>query len=94
MMESEFVKKKKEKKDESMDLSCLASMVQATAGGVMLWGIILWHTLGFLLPTAHHFKVLLLTVFIPLEPQCTHLPITASSRIMQNSTKFSFKLVS
>lgn len=38
MMESEFVKKKKEKKDESMDLSCLASMVQAAAGGVMLMG--------------------------------------------------------
>ncbi len=34
------------KEHESMDPSCLVSMVQAAGGGVMVWGIISWHTLG------------------------------------------------
>ncbi len=34
------------KKHESMDPSCLVSMVQAAGGGVMVWGIFSWHTLG------------------------------------------------
>ncbi len=29
-----------------MDPSCLVSMVQAGGGGVMVWGIFSWHTLG------------------------------------------------
>ncbi len=33
------------KEHESMDSSCLVSMVQA-AGGLMVWGIFSWHTLG------------------------------------------------
>ncbi len=33
------------KEHESMDPSCLVSMVQA-GGGVMVWGIFSWHTLG------------------------------------------------
>ncbi len=35
-----------------MDSSCLVSMVQA-AGGVMVWGIYSWHTLGPLVPIEH-----------------------------------------
>ncbi len=35
---------------ESMDPSCLVSTVQAGGGGVMVWGIFSWHTLGSLLP--------------------------------------------
>ncbi len=31
---------------ESMDPSCLVSTVQASGGGVMVWGIFSWHTLG------------------------------------------------
>ncbi len=31
---------------ESMDPSCLVSTVQDAAGGVMVWGIFSWHTLG------------------------------------------------
>ncbi len=38
------------KEHESMDLSCLASTVQAGCGGVMVWGIFSWHTLGLLVP--------------------------------------------
>ena len=36
----------------SMDPSCLVSTVQA--GGVMVWGIFSWHTLGSLVPIEHH----------------------------------------
>ncbi len=37
------------KEHESMDLSCLVSKVQAAGGGVMVWGIFSWHTLGVFL---------------------------------------------
>ncbi len=38
-----------------MDPSCLVSTVQAGAGGVMVWGIFSWHTLGPLGPVERHF---------------------------------------
>ncbi len=38
------------KEHESMDPSCLVSTVQAGGGGVMVWGIFSWHTLGPLVP--------------------------------------------
>uniref|UniRef100_A0A674MTW0 Uncharacterized protein n=1 Tax=Takifugu rubripes TaxID=31033 RepID=A0A674MTW0_TAKRU len=38
------------KQHESMDPSCLPSMVLAPAGSGMVWGIFSWHTLGPLLP--------------------------------------------
>ncbi len=38
------------KEHENMDPSCFVSMVQA-AGGVTVWGIFSWHTLGRLVPT-------------------------------------------
>ncbi len=41
------------KKHESMDPSCLVSTVQAAGGGVMVWGIFSWHTLGPLVPIEH-----------------------------------------
>ncbi len=41
------------KEHESMDPSCLVSTVQAGGGGVMVWGISSWHTLGPLVPTEH-----------------------------------------
>ncbi len=37
-----------------MDPSCLVSTVRAGGGGVMVWGIFYWHTLGPLVPTEHH----------------------------------------
>ncbi len=33
--------------------SCLVSTVQAAGGGVMVWGIFSWHTLGLLVPIEH-----------------------------------------
>ncbi len=41
------------KEHESMDPSCLVSTVQAGGGGVMVWGIFSWHTLGPLIPIEH-----------------------------------------
>ncbi len=38
------------KEHESMVSSCLVSMVQAGGGGLMVWGIFSWHTLGPLVP--------------------------------------------
>ncbi len=40
------------KEHESMDLFCLVSTVQA-GGGVMVWGVFSWHTLGPLVPIEH-----------------------------------------
>ncbi len=41
------------KEHESMDSSCLVSTVQAAGGGVMVWGIFSWHTLGPLVLIEH-----------------------------------------
>ncbi len=42
------------KEHESMDPSCLVSTVQAGGGGgVMVWGIFSWHSLGPLVPIDH-----------------------------------------
>ena len=41
---------------ESMDPTCLVSTDQAGEGGVMVWGIFSWHSLGPLKPINHHLK--------------------------------------
>lgn len=41
------------KRHENMDPSCLVSTVQDGGGGVMVWGVFSWHTLGPLVPTEH-----------------------------------------
>jgi len=41
------------KQNENMDPSCLVTTVQAGGGGVMLWGMFSWHTLGPLVPIGH-----------------------------------------
>ncbi len=61
-----------------MDPSFPVSTVQAGGGGVMVWGILSWHTLSPLVPIKHRLNatvywVLLLTMSIPLWLQCTHL---------------------
>ncbi len=59
------------KEHESMDPSCLVSMVQAGGGSVMVWEIFSWHTLGPLSTNPALFKyhslpwVLLLTSVHP-----------------------------
>ncbi len=42
------------KEHESMNPSCLVSTVHAACGGVMVWGIFSWHTLGPLVPIEHY----------------------------------------
>ncbi len=41
---------------QSMDPSCLVSMVRTAGGGVMVWGTFSWHTLGPLVPNWASFK--------------------------------------
>ncbi len=73
--------------------SCLVSMVQAGGGGVMVYGIFSWHTLGPLVPIEHclnataYLSIVADHVSIPLWLQCTHLLMATSSRIMHHVTK-------
>ncbi len=46
-----------------MDPSCLISTVQAGGGGVMVWGIFSWHTLGPLVPIEHRLNT---TVYLSI----------------------------
>ncbi len=79
------------KEHESMDPSCLVSMVQAD-GGVMGWGIFSWHTLGPLVPIQHCLNT---TVYLSIVADHVHPFMTTvypssdatSSRIMQHVTK-------
>jgi len=41
------------KENENMDPSCLVTTVQAGGGGVMVWGMFSWHTLGPLVLIGH-----------------------------------------
>ncbi len=85
------------KEHESMDPSCLVSTVQTGGGGLMVWGIFSWHTLGPLVQIEHclnataylsivsdhvHFIVVKWTWL-----RCTHLLMTTSSRKMHHVTK-------
>ncbi len=84
------------KEHESMDPSCLDLMVQAAGGGVMVWGIFSWHTLGPFLPIEHCLNT---TAYLNIVgdhvhpfmtkpfPNPTLLLMATSSRIMQHVTK-------
>ncbi len=53
-----------------MDPSCLVSTVQAaTGGGVMVGGILLWHTLGTLVPIDHRLNT---TVYLSIVSEHVH----------------------
>ncbi len=54
------------KEHESMDPSCLVSTVQAGGGGVMVWGIFSWHTLGPLVPIEHRLNA---TAYLSIAAQ-------------------------
>ncbi len=53
---------------ESMDSSCLVSTVQ-TGGGVMVWGIFSWCTLGLLAPIEHRLNS---TVYLSIVADHVH----------------------
>ncbi len=52
-----------------MNPSCLVSMVQAAGGGVMVWGIFSWHTLGPLVPFDHCLNA---TVYLSIVADHVH----------------------
>ncbi len=80
------------KEHESMDPSCLVSTVQVGGGGVMVWGIFSWHTLGPLVPIEHRLNA---TVYLSIVADHVHPFMTTvypssdatSSRIMHHVTK-------
>ncbi len=66
------------KERESMDRSSLVSTFQAAGGGLMVWGIFSWHTLGPLVPIEHCLNTtaylsIVADHDIPLWLQFTHL---------------------
>ncbi len=56
-----------------MDPSCLVSTVQAGGGGVMVWGIFSWHTLGLLVPIEHRLNA---TAYLSIVADHVHLFMT------------------
>ncbi len=76
---------------ERMDLSCLVSKVQAGGGGVMVWGIFSWRTLGPSVPIEHRLNATayLRIVADHVHPFMTvyHLLMATSSRIMHHVSK-------
>ncbi len=52
-----------------MDSSCLVSSFQAGGGGVMVWGIFSWHTLGPLVPIEHRLNA---TVYLSIVADHVH----------------------
>jgi len=65
--------------------------VQAGGGGVMVWGMFYWHTLGPLEPIGHRLNG---TANLSIVP-CPHPLMATSSRIIHHVTKLNhFKLVS
>ncbi len=77
-----------------MDPSCLVSTVQTGGGGVMVWGIFSWHTLGPLVPIEHHLNA---TAYLSIVADHVHHFMTTvypssdatSSRIMHHALKSS-----
>ncbi len=61
------------KQHESMDPSRLVSAVQAGGGGVMVWGIFSWQTLGLLVPNEHHLNA---TAYLNIVADHVHPFIT------------------
>ncbi len=81
------------KEHESIDPSCLVSTVQAAGGGgVMVWGIFSWHTLGPLVPIEHRlnatvYQSIVAEHILPFMTTVYPSSDATSSRIMQHVTK-------
>ncbi len=74
-----------------MDPSCLVSTVHG-GGGVMVWGIFSWHTLGPLVPIEHSLNATAYLSIVadhvhPFMTTVYHLLMATSSRIMHHVTK-------
>ncbi len=82
-----------------MDPSCLVSTVQAGGGGVMVWGIFSWHTLGPLVPIEHclNATAYLIIVADHVHPFMTTVYpsyMATSSRIMHHVTCHKAQIIS
>ena len=64
------------KQNENMDPSCLVTTVQAGGGGVMVWGMFSWHTLGPLVPIGHRLNA---TAYLSIVSDHVHPFMTPSS---------------
>jgi len=67
-----------------MDPSCLFTTVQAGGGGVMVWGMFSWHTLGPLVPIGHCLNA---AAYLSIVSDHVHPLMATSSRIMHHVTK-------
>jgi hypothetical protein len=56
---------------ESIAPSCLVSTEQAGGGGVMVWGMFFWHTLGPLIPTEHNLNATPCRIHYPQNLGCS-----------------------
>ncbi len=66
-----------------MDPFCLVSAVQAGGGGgLMVWGIFSWHTLGLLLPIEHRLNA---TAYLSIVDHVHHFMTTASYYFQQDN---------
>uniref|UniRef100_A0AAY5KFF2 Transposase Tc1-like domain-containing protein n=1 Tax=Esox lucius TaxID=8010 RepID=A0AAY5KFF2_ESOLU len=57
------------KQNENMDPSCLVTTVHAAGGGVMVWGMFSWHTLGPLVPIGHRLNA---TAYLSIDSDHVH----------------------
>ncbi len=75
------------KEHESMDPSCHVSTVQAGGGGVMVWGIFAWHTLGSLVPIEHRLNATayLSNVADHVHPFMTYLILSSDGYFQQDN---------
>uniref|UniRef100_A0A803KF64 Uncharacterized protein n=1 Tax=Xenopus tropicalis TaxID=8364 RepID=A0A803KF64_XENTR len=67
--------------NENMDPSCLVTTVQA-GGGVMVWGMFSWHTLGPLVPIGHRLNA---TAYLSMEnvrPSVCQLKLNYRKRLI------------
>ncbi len=58
---------------KNMDPSCLVSTIQAGGGGVIVWGMFSWHTLGPLAPIEHSINA---TAYLTIVADHVHLFMT------------------
>ncbi len=84
MVESEFgVKNMK----AWMDPSCLVSTVQAAGGGVVVWGIFSWHTLGPLVPIEHCLNAIAyMSIVVHVHPFMTTVYPSSDGYLMSQSS--------
>ncbi len=70
-----------------MDPSCLVSTVQAGGGGVMVWGIFSWYTLGPLVPIEHRLNATSYLSIVADHPFMTTVNPSSDGYIKQDKAQ-------